>query len=292
MCSIFRIKQLKNQIMKKILIPTDLSDLGDYAYGLAKKIAAPTNAEIHVLSIVAATSLILFDKEGIVKDCGDQNLTVLRQQEKETIAKMEKWVLGKEDIKTTKVKIGIVEDDILRYAAQNDIDLIVMGTHGVYGIGEALRGSHAGHISLKSSVPVLSLKCDRSEMKINDLLFVCDFHKPEKIDLTMLKTFQDVFDAKINLLKVNTPKDFEPQKQVIAKMQEFTDLNELGDVYFNVYSDESVEKGIVNFSADTGIDFVTIGTHQRSGLSRLLKKSISIEIVNHLWQPVLTFPVG
>ena len=56
-------------------------------------------------------------------------------------------------------------------------------------------------------------------------------------------------------------------------------------------SDESVEKGIVNFSGETGIDFVAIGTHQRSGLSRLFKHSISEDIVNHVWQPILTFPV-
>jgi nucleotide-binding universal stress UspA family protein len=58
-----------------------------------------------------------------------------------------------------------------------------------------------------------------------------------------------------------------------------------------VYCDESVEQGIVNFCADTGIDFVTIGTHQRGSFSRLFKKSISNQVVNHIWQPVLTFPI-
>ena len=277
--------------MKKILIPTDLSDLGDFAYDMAKKIARPTKAEIHVLSVVPATPEVLFDKEGYVKDCGDANLDALYEEEKKVKKKMEKWLEGRENVTVNIVKIGIVEEDILRYVKQNDIDLVVMGTAGAYGAEEVLRGSHTGHISQQSSVPVLSLKCDRSEMKIKDLLLVSDFHKVEKMNLGALKNLQDAFDANINLLKVNTPKDFEPQRKVVLKMQEFADLNMLGDVYCHVYCDESVEQGIVNFSADTGIDFVTMGTHQRGGLSRLFKKSISNEVVNHIWQPVMTFPL-
>lgn len=277
--------------MKKILIPTDLSDLGDFAYDLANKIAKPTKAEIHVLSIVPATPEVLFDKEGNVKDCGDINLSKLYEEEKVLNKKMTDWLEGKENVITSIVKIGKVEEDILRYVKQNEIDLVVMGTAGAYGAEEALRGSHTGHISQQSPVPVLSLKCDRSEMKIKDLLLVSDFHKVEKMNLGALKNLQDAFDANINLLKVNTPKDFEPQRKVILKMQEFADLNMLGDVYYHVYCDESVEEGIVNFSADTGIDFVTMGTHQRGSLSKLFKKSISNKIVNHIWQPVMTFPV-
>lgn len=277
--------------MKKILIPTDLSDLGDFAYGLAEKIAQSTKAEIHVLSIIPASSEVLFDKKGYVKDCGDVNLTRFYEEEKRVGEKMEKWLEGKENITVSIVKIGNVSEDILRHVKQNNIDLVVMGTSGAFGIEEKLTGSHTGYISQHSPVPVLSLKCDRSKMKIKDLLLVSDFHKVEKMNLKGLKNLQDAFDANINLLKINTPNNFESQRKVISKMQKFAELNLLGEVNCHVYSDETVEQGIVNFCADTGIDFVTIGTHQRGSLSRLFKKSISNEIVNHIQQPVMTFPV-
>ena len=277
--------------MKRILIPTDLSDLGDFAYDLANKIAQPTQSEIHILTIVPAAPGVLFDKAGYVKDVGDVDLTALYDKEKEVKEKAATWSQGKQNITVHLVKIGMVEEDILRYVKENKIDLVVMGTSGSFGIEEKLRGSHTGHISQQSPVPVLSLKCDRSEIKIKDLLLVSDFHKVEKMNLGALKNLQDAFDANLNLLKVNTPNDFEPQRQVISKMQKFAELNLLGDVYCHVYSDETVEKGIVNFSADTGIDFVLMGTHQRGAISRLFKKSISNEIVNHIWQPVLTFPI-
>ncbi len=277
--------------MKKILIPTDFSDLGDYAYDLANKISASTNAEIHILSVVPATPDVLFDKDGNAIDDVGIDLSKLKGEEKAATEKLLKWWKGKENIKIGKVKIGLVEDDILRYVKENEIDLIVMGTTGSHGLDEFLRGSHAGHISMQAPVPVLSLKCDRSEMEVKDLLFVCDFHEPEKLDLSMLKTLQDVFDAKLNFLKINTKHDFDSQRKIVSKMKEFADLNDMGDVYFHVYCDDNVEQGIVNFCEDTGIDFVTIGTHQRGELSRLFKKSISNQIVKHIWQPVLTFPI-
>ena len=278
--------------MKNILIPTDFSRLGNYAYDLANKIANATQAKIHVLSIVQATPDVVFDTDGNVKNCGEQNISVFQEQEKDLIEKMMSWTEGKENIEFKLVKIGHIKEDILRYIEQNNIDLVVMGTEGAYGLEEILMESHAGQLVLEAPIPILTLKCDRSEMEIKDLLLVCDFHHPAKINLSMVKTLQEAFGAKLNLLKVNTPKDFEAQRKVVLNMQEFAELNELNNVSYHVYCDENVEQGIVNFSTDTGIDFVAIGTHQRSGLSRLFKKSISNEIVNHVWQPVLTFPMG
>lgn len=277
--------------MKKILIPIDFSYVSNYAYDLAAKIAVYTNTELHVLYIVPASPDIVFDKKGNVKDCGDQNLTELYQKEATAASQMQEWLVGRNQVTHSRAKIGMIEDDILSYITQYEIDLVVMGTTGAYGTEELLKGSHAGYISLHSPVPVLSIKCNRSNLKMNDLLLVGDFHKVEKMDLKILKDLQAAFNATINLLKINTAKDFEPQRQLISKMEEFAVLNELDQVTCQVYCDEDVERGIINFCEDTGIDFVAIGTHQRGSISRLFKKSISNQIVHHIFQPVLTFPV-
>lgn len=277
--------------MKKILLPTDGSDLGNYAYDLAHRIAQPTEAEIHVFCVVPATVEAVFDSQGRIKDDEGEDHSELYRLREEWQAKLDAWVADKPDVTVAKVKIGRVEEDILTYVDEVDIDLLVMGTSGAYGVDEWLRGSHAQHISDRSKVPVLSLKCDRSGYVIKDLLLVSDFSETDAINLGVLKQVQQAFGARINLLRINTPRDFVPQRQIKLKMQAFAENNHLEDVAYHIYCDETVEKGIQNFSADTGIDFVAIGTHQRGGLSRLFKHSISAEVVNHIWAPILTFPV-
>ncbi len=52
---------------------------------------------------------------------------------------------------------GAPADEILEYASQRDIDLIVMGTHGREGIARALLGSVAETVVRKASCPVLTV---------------------------------------------------------------------------------------------------------------------------------------
>jgi nucleotide-binding universal stress UspA family protein len=48
--------------------------------------------------------------------------------------------------------------EILRYAAEHDIDLIVMGTHGRSGVGHLLLGSIAEKVVRRSPCPVLTVR--------------------------------------------------------------------------------------------------------------------------------------
>ncbi len=276
--------------MKKILIPGDMTELTGFAYDIAIKIAEQADAEIEVLGVVPAPINASFDKDGNIKKDMGADLSELDQQLETLQENLESWVKGKKRIGKTVSKIGHIDDTILRYVEENDIDMIAMGTSGAYGLKQWLSNSHAAKITRHAKVPVLTLKCDRSGFKMEDLLLVSDFHKPEKINIEALKTIIKGLDIDLHFLKVNTQRDFQSNREIRIAMEKFAELNDLKDVKFHVYCDETVEKGILNFSADTGIELVAIGTHQRSGFSRLFNSSISENVVNHVWQPILTFP--
>ncbi|MCB0652619.1 MAG: universal stress protein [Saprospiraceae bacterium] len=277
--------------MKKILIPSDLTELTDFAYDIALKIAKKCDAGIEMLSIVPAPNNASFDKEGNIKTDTGADLTGLYQQLESQQEKLEAWAKGKDRITGTTTKIGHIDDTILRFIKENNIHLVTMGTSGAYGVKRWLSNSHAAKITRHAKVPVLTLKCDRSDMKIEDLLFVSDFHKPEKMNLDPVKTIIEALGVHLHFLKVNTQRDFLPNRTIRIAMEKFAELNELENVTFHIYCDETVEKGITNFSADTGIEVVAIGTHQRSGYSKMFHSSISENVVNHIWQPILTFRI-
>ena len=74
-------------------------------------------------------------------------------------------------------------------------------------------------------------------------------------------------------------------------MKEFAEMNELKNVHYHVYCDYSVEKGMASFSKENGIELIAIGSQQRTGLSRIVRRSISYDAINHLSQAVMSFPI-
>lgn len=58
---------------------------------------------------------------------------------------------------TTTCVIGLPVDEILRYAHDKKIDLIVMGTHGRGAVAHALLGSVAERVVRKAPCPVLTV---------------------------------------------------------------------------------------------------------------------------------------
>ncbi|MEZ4951058.1 MAG: universal stress protein [Saprospiraceae bacterium] len=276
--------------MKKILLPVDGSQLGDFAYQMAQKIAEKTKASITVLSIVPAPAEAFFDADGNIKDDEGEDLSAFYKAKESLELQIQNWIADKPFIKDAIVKIGRVNKDIIQQANKGAFDLIVMGTSGAHGLDEWMRNSHTAKVVRNSVVPVLSLKCDRSELKINDILLVSDFENDEKLELGAVKKICNAFDAKIHLLKINTHKHFQSQRQMLPRMEAFAQRHALSNFEIHIYNDESVEKGIMHFSEDSGIDFVAMGHHHQKGLSRLFRHDISEDVVNHLWQPIMTFP--
>jgi nucleotide-binding universal stress UspA family protein len=58
----------------------------------------------------------------------------------------------------TAVETGIVHRSIVDYVGGEDIDLVVMGTHGRTGVGRILLGSVAENVIRTASVPVMTVR--------------------------------------------------------------------------------------------------------------------------------------
>ena len=63
----------------------------------------------------------------------------------------------KDKVKTA-TAIGTPVDRILKYIADEQIDMVVMGTHGRGAVGHLLLGSVAERMVRRSPVPVLTVK--------------------------------------------------------------------------------------------------------------------------------------
>lgn len=143
-------------LTKRILFPTDFSEGALHALPYALDMAKTCNAKlymIHVIYDVATASglyvpHVSFDE--MYKDLG-------KSAQKE----LEKF--GCEELKDLKdveytVLRGIPYDEILKFAKEKNIDIIVIGTHGRKGLDRFLFGSTAEKVVRYAPCPVLTVR--------------------------------------------------------------------------------------------------------------------------------------
>lgn len=275
--------------MKKILIPTDLSELADYSYQLAKLIASKVNGSIDLLSIIPGPQGAIYDVGGNLMNDDGQDYSEWMHRKSKVEKKLNAWIADKPFIQSYHVKVGRVEEGIISFAEENDIDLIVMGTKGDEERGMWSKGSFTKYITNHTSIPVLSLKCDRSNISLGEVVFVSDFLENRKLNFDVLKRLQLAFDSKLTLLKIVTKDDDSDLDVMHDEMVAFAKTNDLLNTEIIIQTDESVELGIKNFADARNVDLVVLGTNQNVGISRLFSGSISDELIENLKYPMLTF---
>lgn len=144
--------------LKRILHPTDLSDLSRHSLLYVRSFAELHGAEVHVLHVVddAYQYWMAMGPNSLPVGPPPEEMVAGAKTELEKFAAMELRELpGKVH---TEVVAGRPFLEIIRYAREKTIDLIIIGTHGRSGLTQALLGSVAEKVVRKAPCPVLTVR--------------------------------------------------------------------------------------------------------------------------------------
>jgi nucleotide-binding universal stress UspA family protein len=134
-----------------ILVPTDGSAGTDEALTHALDIAAQRDARLHALSVVDRRIYLSADR-----DQQDSILRSLTEDAEEATAAVRDRADSAGVETTTAVRDGVPHTEILRYADEESIDLIVIGTHGRTGRDKLVNmGSVTERVVDNADQPVL-----------------------------------------------------------------------------------------------------------------------------------------
>ncbi len=132
--------------IKKILVPFDFSHFSDAALESATALARDFGAELHIVHVKEPFAVYQTDSRFDLHPYGE--LDDLKNS-------LEKVVPSDPHVKYRQwLMTGGVIQDILQLADDENIDLIVMGTHGRRGLGRALVGSIAEGVLRRAKCPV------------------------------------------------------------------------------------------------------------------------------------------
>jgi nucleotide-binding universal stress UspA family protein len=274
--------------MKRILVPVDFSIQAEYAAKAASDIARQTNAKIFLLHMLELPSGVIDPASyGSSSNTPTSLLFLKRAHEKFEDFKKLPFFDGLEVEDT--VQFHKAYDGIIDECKKNNADLIVMGSKGTSGLEEMLVGSNTEKVVRNSEVPVLVIKREMENFKIENIVFASNFKYSNRVAFQKILDFASLFNAKLHLLKINTIHNFETTKQSSDAIRNFINEFDLGDYTLNIYNDVSVEAGILNFSKVIDADVILLNTHGRRGLAHLFNGSIGEDLANHAKLPVVTF---
>lgn len=145
-----------------ILLATDGSTSARAAAEHALTIASQNDATVHVLYVVNAGGKRLTEN---VTDASEVEATLeplLEETGEEALAGVQRRADELGVAVALELRHGRPDDEIVAYAAENDIDMIVMGTHGHGRMQKFLLGSVTDRVVRAAGTPVLVVQADGS----------------------------------------------------------------------------------------------------------------------------------
>ncbi len=274
--------------MKKILVPTDFSKEAEQALKVASQIAKRYGSEIYLLHMLEIPMQEI-------------DAVSAKAEVPEVMFFMKMAHKKFEDIMNSDYLNGLTVHEIVKpdgtfngiseICKEHNITMITMGSHGASGLKEMFVGSNAEKVVRSSHVPVLVIKNDHDDFSVDDIVFASDFKKDNKETYRQATEIATAFGAQIHLLMVNTASNFTTTQKAKDRIHNFIQDYSFKNYTINIYNDESIEKGILNFSKDIDADLVGISTHGRQGIAHFFNGSISEDLVNHANLPVITFKI-
>ena len=144
-------------LIKRILVPVDFSDCSKQALEYALELQDQLRAELVVLHVWHIPPLV--EGELIIQPAGASQMSVSNWMELEAARSMEQFIKPLKSARlTTKLKEGLPSETIHKFAQEENIDVIVMGTQGRTGLKRWMMGSVAERVIRTSSCPVLTVR--------------------------------------------------------------------------------------------------------------------------------------
>lgn len=273
--------------MKKIIVPIDFSEQSEYALKVAADLAKKHGSEILALHMLELNQAMFNSSEGFHPE---QTVFLLKLAEKRFKEFLNKAYLKGVSI-TPIIKHFKVFSELNEVAQKHEVELIVMGSHGSDGLKELLVGSNAEKVVRNADVPVLIVKNEIENFKVDRFVFASDFKDESLTAFQKAKNFADLLSAEFEPVYINTPGDnFLSTKDTYKRINQFLTKVNIGR-QVEIYNDYSVENGILNYSETISADIIGIPTHGRKGLTHFFMGSIGEDLANHSQIPVVTFKI-
>ncbi len=285
-------------MFKKILVPLDGSKLAEQALPTALKLATAVGGQIILMRVPQYHEVMTMASVG-----GEMPPVALSGDDShEAEAYLNEVALfhNRETVHlVTRLGDGDPASAIVDIAAAEEVDLIVMSTHGRAGLARWALGSVAEKVLRAATVPVVIL---RDDQPIEQILVTLDGSDLAATALEPALRLAQALEAKVTLLRVQPYESYANRLEIDEYMRfEYgldKNLEDLTRERIRWYMEDMLDKQahfgvplqyaiVMGFAADEilayaekeGLDLIVMSTHGRTGLSRWVYGSVTEKVL-------------
>jgi nucleotide-binding universal stress UspA family protein len=285
-------------MFRKILVPLDGSELSERALEPALKLAEYMDGELLLLSVTMPEHIFV-ETSGVSLYWFDDAMERSGKELSEYLQTTQRTIADSDCTIHVAVKEGDPASVIVDTAAEEDIDLIVMSTHGRSGFTRWMMGSVTTKVLHEASCPVLAV---RSAEPITRVLITLDgselaeqalepgFEIAKRLGVqVILLTVQ--LESEIDFARIGELEQVEgglgKRVQQSVYERDETYLQNIADQYEATtglriqisVADSPVAQAILNFADQWNADLIVMATHGRTGLRRWVYGSVTEKIL-------------
>ncbi|HSM09680.1 MAG TPA: universal stress protein [Gemmatimonadota bacterium] len=282
--------------IETILCPTDLSDASVQSVPLATHFARLHGADLHLLHVHLLHAM-----------SPDEDEDVPFPGEEEARAALEASAGGISWNQVVhRIERGInAAPTIIDYADANDVDLIVMGSHGRRGLRRLMLGSVTTEVVRFARRPVLVVRHEEdaaAPTEVDRLIVPVDFSRASHEAVAVALELASTLDVPIELLHAVEPIPYVQMAYPISvdtgdfkdyaqhRLDEIVEQLDTSREIRTTVSVDMAEQAVIDAAYRSSSPLVVMASHGHSGLSRVLLGSTTERLLRKAPCPVLVAP--
>ena len=291
----------KIQVIRRILVPVDFSDISFNACRFAVSLAAKYKAEVKLVHVFynPAIDVSPYADHYAYQIRLVDSLREIEKSAREHMLKLEHkikiWCI-KENLSqiriTSKMINGNSTDEIISYSKKYRPALIIMGTRGLTRDNYKAFGRVVSRVIETSEIPVLALPSGTAKTisEIKSVLYATDFDPSDYSAINRLIQMLSPFGIKIHCVHICLveKKPWDAVKLDELKDHLSSEYKDINITFQNLISDNLVN-GLETYIRDNGIHALAVTTHKRSLLEKIFIPSVARKIFSETGKPLLVF---
>jgi nucleotide-binding universal stress UspA family protein len=281
--------------MKTLLIPTDFSPNAKHAVEYGYKLAKQIKANVVLCNAVVVPAEM--PQAGFIAWPMDE-YDLLIDESTEELKKLKAGLGHDKDAFTPLIscfnEVGTTADIVNGLIAKKNIGLVVMGTHGSYGLSSFLFGNHTRILIDTITKPLLLVPPQAPGMPIKKIAFAADFKQPEN-DLGSvyeLIPLAKALNAEILITHIYDGKDQSPEfhKWITNFLTDLSNKADYPHIYYRLVRNDYAEEGLDWLCKHGQIDMLAMVHRPHTFFDSILKGSYTQKMATRITIPLLVFP--
>ena len=279
---------MKTFEIKRILVPTDFSETGMLAIEHAAFLARLSKAHLYLLHVVESFEYAYseYEPEIMVKD-----LEGVQEAITEKLENLAANLGNQYGIKVSPlVSNGQPALGISDKVKDENVDLIIMGTHGAKGFEELIIGSNAHKVVNISPCPVITVQSYAKNIGFTNIVMPIDNspHSRQKVDYVI--KLAELYGSKIHILGLLESLEESEERKFGIKLDAVENVIKQAGLPFvrKLVTGHNVAVEAMRYSEEVNADLLVIMTDHESHLSGAFLGALAKQVVNHSKVPVMS----